>query len=176
MSTHGSRHQPHPGETGSGLALGAVSSQHSSAQAGGAQTVLGAQSPWRRSVCAPEGGREHKGPRPPPPALLRTQHRAWGPSWEGAVWPRPGRAWGPCQLQPALGTTRRFVPRRFSESRGRGEWENHTEGLQDPSAPRRSLICNRDRPPYREQTEMCFIPSTKQSSLSDSSKVFPIRT
>lgn len=95
MSTHGSRHQPHPGETGSGLALGAVSSQHSSAQAGGAQTVLGAQSPWRRSVCAPEGGREHKGPRPPPPALLRTQHRAWGPSWEGAVWPRPGRAWGP---------------------------------------------------------------------------------
>lgn len=70
MSTHGSRHQPHPGETGSGLALGAVSSQHSSAQAGGAQTVLGAQSPWRRSVCAPEGGREHKGPRHRHPRCL----------------------------------------------------------------------------------------------------------
>ena len=79
----------------------------------------------------------------------------------------PGESMGAwtCQLQPALGTTRRFVPRRFSESRGRGEWENHTEGLQDPSAPRRSLICNRDRPPYREQTEICFIQSTKQSSL-----------
>lgn len=38
-------------------------------------------------------------------------------------------------------------------------------GLQDPSAPQRSLICNRDRPPYREQTEMCFIQSTKQRSL-----------
>lgn len=41
--------------------------------------ALGTQSPRRSSVCEPEGGREHKGPRPPPPELLGTQHRGLGP-------------------------------------------------------------------------------------------------
>lgn len=159
MSTHGSRHQPHPGETGSGLALRAVSSQHSSAQAGGAQTVLGGAASVRLKAGVSTRAPGHRHPRCLEPST--------GP---GALAGRglcsPGESVGAwtCQLQPALGTTRRFVPRRFSESRGRGEWENHTEGLQDPSAPRRSLICNRDRPPYREQTDVFHsINETEQS-------------
>lgn len=88
----------------------------------------------------------------------------------------PGRGWGTGHSDHswAQGTTCQFLPKGFLKSWGRGGWENHTDGLQNPQLLREASFAT-GKPPYREETQMCFSQQNRAVFL-DSSKIFPVRT
>ena len=139
----------------------------SSAQTGGAWTGLGSQSPSRSSFFAPEGRRDHRGPRPPPPALLKPSTGDSGPSWEGAgrancsqLWEPPVDLYQEGFLKVGGGASGRTTQRGFKTRQLLGE-ASSTTGTNH-------LIENRQRcVSFNQRNRAVFF---------DSSKIFPIRT
>lgn len=139
----------------------------SSAQTGGAQTGLGSQSPSRSSFFAPEGRRDHRGPRPLPPVLLKPSTGDSGPSWEGAGRANCSRLWEPPIdlyqegfLKVGGGASGRITQRGCKARQLLGE-ASSTTGTDHLTENRQRCVS------FSQRNRAVFF---------DSSKIFPIRT